>query len=206
MPEQLLITEWMQRNSNRSDPKAFINSDSAYFASELADAIAIAIHAASQPQGGHADTEGDMLALDAHLNCPACGGSGHVDDTKPSPDFETAWRQLSDQLEWIQTNPELKAYWGWNLAAVANDLIRRAYPHLKLPDQTKVWNGRSSTLRNEQHLGRVGFALQNARKSIETALEIMRESWGAEQMEAGDDQAAVVLQLALDRLKERTDG
>lgn len=33
---------------------------------------------------GHADTEGEAMASFAHLNCPACGGSGHVEDVKPA--------------------------------------------------------------------------------------------------------------------------
>lgn len=31
-------------------------------------------------EDGHSDTEGEACELAAHLNCPACGGSGHVDD------------------------------------------------------------------------------------------------------------------------------
>lgn len=36
------------------------------------------------PEGGHANTEADAIAMFDHLNCPACGGSGHVDDVKPA--------------------------------------------------------------------------------------------------------------------------
>ncbi|MBM3333390.1 hypothetical protein FJY63_01895, partial [Candidatus Sumerlaeota bacterium] len=32
-----------------------------------------------------ADTEGEAIALFEHLNCPHCGGSGHIDDTPKSP-------------------------------------------------------------------------------------------------------------------------
>lgn len=32
-------------------------------------------------EDGHADTEGEAMESMAHLNCPSCGGSGHVDDT-----------------------------------------------------------------------------------------------------------------------------
>ena len=31
-------------------------------------------------RGGHADTEGEAMAMFEHLNCPTCGGSGHIDD------------------------------------------------------------------------------------------------------------------------------
>ena len=34
--------------------------------------------------GGHANTEADAIAMFDHLNCPACGGSGHVGDVKPA--------------------------------------------------------------------------------------------------------------------------
>ena len=29
---------------------------------------------------GHSDTHGEAMEMFAHLNCPACGGSGHIDD------------------------------------------------------------------------------------------------------------------------------
>lgn len=50
---------------------------------------------------------------------------------KPNPQFEQAWRAYNDELSWMQDNPQMKAYWGWNLAAIANDLIDRAYPGLR---------------------------------------------------------------------------
>lgn len=31
----------------------------------------------------------------------------------------------------MHDNPKLRAYWGWNLADIANDLIDRAYPGLR---------------------------------------------------------------------------
>ena len=35
-------------------------------------------------EDGHADTEGEAAERFAHLNCPACGGSGHIDDVQPT--------------------------------------------------------------------------------------------------------------------------
>ena len=32
-------------------------------------------------ESGHSDTHGDAMEMFAHMNCPACGGSGHIDDT-----------------------------------------------------------------------------------------------------------------------------
>jgi len=45
--------------------------------------------------------------------------------------MEAAWRALSEPLSWMHDNQALKAYWGWNLASIANDLIDRAYPGLR---------------------------------------------------------------------------
>ena len=47
------------------------------------------------------------------------------------PDYEPAWRTLSEPLSWMHDNPALSAYLGWNLADIANDLIDRAYPGLR---------------------------------------------------------------------------
>ena len=47
------------------------------------------------------------------------------------PNYEAGWRALSEPLSWMQDNPRLKGYWGWNLADIANDLIDRAYPGLR---------------------------------------------------------------------------
>lgn len=46
------------------------------------------------------------------------------------PDYEAAWRALSEPLSWMQGHSGLNAYLGWNLAEIANDLILRAYPDL----------------------------------------------------------------------------
>lgn len=35
-------------------------------------------------EDGHANTEGEAVELFAHLNCPACGWSGHIDDAQPT--------------------------------------------------------------------------------------------------------------------------
>ncbi len=45
--------------------------------------------------------------------------------------YEQAWREYHDALSWMQGNRQLNAYLGWNLAAIANDLIDRAYPGLR---------------------------------------------------------------------------
>jgi hypothetical protein len=48
------------------------------------------------------------------------------------PDFEAAWRELHGHLEWMHGNKALPLrYLGWNLGAIANDLIDRAYPGLR---------------------------------------------------------------------------
>jgi len=47
------------------------------------------------------------------------------------PDFKAAWEALSQPLSWMHESDRLKAYWGWNLADIANDLIDRAYPGLR---------------------------------------------------------------------------
>ncbi len=48
-----------------------------------------------------------------------------------TPNFKTAWEALSKPLSWMHESDRLKAYWGWNLADIANDLIDRAYPGLR---------------------------------------------------------------------------
>ena len=44
-----------------------------------------AAQAVKRIEDGHADTEGEANALFEHLNCPACGGSGHIDDVDTQP-------------------------------------------------------------------------------------------------------------------------
>ena len=48
-------------------------------------------------------------------------------------DYKSAWEALSQPLSWMHDSARLKAYWGWNLADIANDLIDKAYPGLR-PD------------------------------------------------------------------------
>ena len=46
--------------------------------------------------------------------------------------FEAAWREMYDELVWLQGCKALPVrYLGMNLAAVASDLITRAYPELR---------------------------------------------------------------------------
>lgn len=45
--------------------------------------------------------------------------------------YKASWHILGEPLMWMHDNPKLKAYWGWNLADIANDLIDRAYPGLR---------------------------------------------------------------------------
>lgn len=63
------------------------------------------------------------------------GGLGNVvaytAKAPAKPDYETAWREMHDALSWMQGNCQLHAYLGWDLAAIANDLIDRAYPGLR---------------------------------------------------------------------------
>ncbi len=47
------------------------------------------------------------------------------------PDYEAAWRRYHDALSWMQGNPDLTRYLGWDLVDIANDLIDRAYPGLR---------------------------------------------------------------------------
>lgn len=46
-------------------------------------------------------------------------------------DYEAAWRELHDALQWMQGHKALNRYLGWNFAKIANDLIDRAYPGLR---------------------------------------------------------------------------
>jgi hypothetical protein len=49
-----------------------------------------------------------------------------------SPDYEAAWREMQDHLSWMQGCKALPPrYLGMNFAAIANDLIERAYPGLR---------------------------------------------------------------------------
>jgi hypothetical protein len=56
----------------------------------------------------------------------------------PDPDYKSAWEALSKPLSWMHDNTRLKAYWGWNLADIANDLVDRAYPGLRLGEATAL--------------------------------------------------------------------
>ena len=47
------------------------------------------------------------------------------------PDYKAGWEALSQPLSWMHDSDQLPAYWGWNLADIANDLIDRAYPNLR---------------------------------------------------------------------------
>lgn len=47
------------------------------------------------------------------------------------PNYQTAWEALSKPLSWMHDSDQLKSYWGWNLADIANDLIDKAYPGLR---------------------------------------------------------------------------
>lgn len=53
-----------------------------------------------------------------------------AEDQRPAPNYDAAWRALSEPLSWMQGHPGLNAYLGWNLADIANDLIATAYPDL----------------------------------------------------------------------------
>ena len=45
--------------------------------------------------------------------------------------YREAWLALSEPLAWMQEGVlKHSPYWGWNLAEIANDLIRLAYPML----------------------------------------------------------------------------
>jgi hypothetical protein len=54
-----------------------------------------------------------------------------VPDVNEAHDYKVAWEALSKPLSWMHESDRLKAYWGWNLADIANDLIDRAYPGLR---------------------------------------------------------------------------
>lgn len=47
------------------------------------------------PVAGHANTERDAIELFAHLNCPSCGGSGHIDDVTVDPVAGEALREVA---------------------------------------------------------------------------------------------------------------
>jgi hypothetical protein len=70
-------------------------------------------------RAGHMDAYRIVQAFAAHR--PATG----------LPNFKTAWEAISKPLSWMHDSDRLKAYWGWNLADIANDLIDRAYPGLR---------------------------------------------------------------------------
>lgn len=70
--------------------------------------------------------------------CKTCGqtyGMSELHDCPGlwrKPDYEPAWRELHEALAWMQGNRALTGrYLGRNFAAIANDLIDRAYPGLR---------------------------------------------------------------------------
>lgn len=68
-----------------------------------------AAQAVKRIEDGHADTEGEANALFEHLNCPACGGSGHIDDVAAQAGGDVAVMREAAQflidrlseLEWM---------------------------------------------------------------------------------------------------------
>lgn len=88
----------------------------------------------------------DSWGDDSDVYCPRCQASGadcgKVAERIPAPQasapggereaqFETAWRALYDQLNWMQGHRALSRYLGRDFAFIANDLIDRAYPGLR---------------------------------------------------------------------------
>lgn len=47
---------------------------------------AFKLAAATAVWRGHQNTEAEAIAMFSHLNCPTCGGSGHVGDTAAAAD------------------------------------------------------------------------------------------------------------------------
>jgi hypothetical protein len=85
-----------------------------------------------------------------------------------APDFEPAWREMHEHLSWMQSNKALPArYLGWNLAAVANDLIDRAYPGLREGNPAAL----SASKPDDKSLAEAAMAL---------ARDEYRELYGAE--------------------------
>ena len=63
-------------------------------------------------EDGHADTEGEAAERFAHLNCPTCGGSGHIDDVQPTETqrIVAGLNEVRDlMLERIQGSPARSA-------------------------------------------------------------------------------------------------
>lgn len=59
----------------------------------VASGIIVRLAQSVDPVAGHISTERDAIELAAHLNCPACGGSGHVDDVTVDPVAGEALRE-----------------------------------------------------------------------------------------------------------------
>ena len=72
------------------------------------------------------------IAAPREYGCLGANGvSFAIASLRPLPNYKTAWAALSGLLLWMHESDRLKAYWGWNLADIANDLIDRAYPGLR---------------------------------------------------------------------------
>lgn len=54
----------------------------------------------AQPKAEHGNPENMYVEMCKHLNCPHCGGSGHIDDVaEQEPKRE--WVSLTDE-EWVE--------------------------------------------------------------------------------------------------------
>ena len=57
------------------------------------------VDAGAMREGGHSDTEGEAMAMFAHLNCPLCAGSGHVEDAEALGGYIIALLSALDDYE-----------------------------------------------------------------------------------------------------------
>lgn len=65
-----------------------------------------------------------------------------TDDVQATRDqYRKAWEAMFEPLSWMHESDDLKAYWGWGLAHIANDLIDRAYPTLRADALAKKARG-----------------------------------------------------------------
>lgn len=104
---ELLAEEW-KRDGHPAMAHALLNADLLSDKNPAIRAIARALSESAvgplPAVHGEGGPEADFIADGEHLNCPACGGSGHVDDAPPASVPGGDGDITKEQLDWLVAN------------------------------------------------------------------------------------------------------